>query len=165
MPEVVNHRPHLLKGRSEQGVLILVVTEPHLRGDALVNALRDELLAAVSGAPAPRVILDFRPVAVLCSEAFRPLLSLRRRVQELGGRLVLCNLGPVVAQVFQATRLVGPNRSSSATFDVQPDLAAALASLTGNDRQPGEEVRTGRWVPLRTDAAVDSAGGPLGRRP
>jgi anti-anti-sigma factor len=130
MPATVSYRSCILKSRSEQGILVLTVTEPHLRGDALVNALRDELLAAVNGASAPRVILDFRPVAVLCSEGFRPLLSLRRRIQEQGGRLVLCNLAPLVAQVFQATRLVTTPRSSAAVFEVQPDLAAALASLS-----------------------------------
>jgi anti-anti-sigma factor len=130
MPVAVSLPSRLLKSRSEQGVLVLTVTEPHLRGDVLVTALREELLAAVSGAPAPRVVLDFRLVTVLCSEGFRPLISLRRRIQELGGRLVLCHLGPVVAQVFQATRMVSTSRSSTAAFDVQPDLRAALASLS-----------------------------------
>jgi anti-anti-sigma factor len=123
--------PRHLKSRTEQGVLILTVTEPQLRGDALANALRHELLAAVAGTRAPKVVLDFHAVTALSSEAFRPLLSLRRAIEEQGGRLVLCHLAPVVAQAFHATRMISTSRSSTAAFDVQPDVAAALASLTG----------------------------------
>jgi anti-anti-sigma factor len=133
MPGVSDRTPRHLKCRTEQGVLILTLTDPQLRGDALVNALRHELLAAVAGAPRPKVVLDLSAVSALSSESFRPLLSLRRTVEEQQGRMVLCNLAPVVAQAFQATRLVSTSRSSTATFDVRPDLAAAIASLTSAD--------------------------------
>jgi anti-anti-sigma regulatory factor len=56
-------------------------------------------------------------------------LSLRRHLQEAGGRLVLCNLAPAVAQAFQTTRLISTSRSSTAGLEVKPDLASALASL------------------------------------
>src|SRR4051812_147177 len=106
MPEVLRQRSGLLKSRSEQGVWILTITAPQLRGDTLVHALSAELAAALAAARAPKVVLDLQAVTALCSEGFRPLLSLRRKVQESGGRLVLCNLAPLVAQALQATRLV-----------------------------------------------------------
>ena len=121
--------PHL-RSRTEQGVLILTVTDAELRGDALVRALQRQLLAAVAQAASPpRVVLDLQPVRALASEAFRPLITLRRKLLEAGGRLVLCRLSPVVAQAFQSTRLISSSRTSDA-FEVQPDVAAALASLT-----------------------------------
>jgi hypothetical protein len=43
---------------------------------------------------------------------------------------VLCNLAPNVAKALQETRLITTSRSSGAAFDVQADVAAALASLT-----------------------------------
>ena len=129
MSEVVTRRPHLLKSRSEQGVLILTITAPHLGGDALVHELGEELSAAVNGAQAPKVVLDFQPVTALASAGFRPLLSLRRKIEERGGRLVLCNMGPVVEQAWRATRLISTSRSSAAAFDLQPTLAAALATF------------------------------------
>jgi anti-anti-sigma factor len=133
MSEVFTRRSHLLKSRSEQGVLILTITAPHLGGDALVQELGEELSAAVNGAQAPKVVLDFKPVTALASAGFRPLLSLRRKIEERGGQLVLCNMAPVVEQAWRATRLISTSRSSTAAFELQPNLAAAIASLTPAD--------------------------------
>jgi anti-anti-sigma factor len=123
-------QPPRLKSRAEQGVLILTVTEAELRGDALVRALQHQLLAALAQAgPSPRVVLDLHLVRTLASEGFRPLIILRRKLLEAGGRLVLCRLSPVVAQVFASTRLISASRNPDA-FEVHPDVAAALASLS-----------------------------------
>ena len=127
--------PPRLKSRTEQGVLILTVTDAELRGDALVRTLQHQLLAALAQAGrSPRVILDLQPVRTLASEAFRPLLTLRRKLLEAGGRLVLCRLSPVVAQALQSTRLISASRNPDA-FEVQPDVAAALARLTREPEQ------------------------------
>jgi anti-anti-sigma regulatory factor len=75
-------------------------------------------------------VLDFGTVRSLSSEVFRPLLSLRRHVQQAGGRLVLCNLTPTVAQALQSTRLISTSRSPSSPFEVLPDVTSAVASLS-----------------------------------
>jgi anti-anti-sigma factor len=132
MPQTL---PGHLKSRTEQGILILSVTDADLRGDALVRALQRQLLAAVAQAASPpRVVLDLQAVRMLASEAFRPLITLRRKLLEAGGRLVLCRLQPVVAQAFATTRLISASRWPEA-FEVQPDVAAALASLTREPEQ------------------------------
>jgi anti-anti-sigma factor len=120
----------------EQGVLILTITEPNLRGYSAAQELRRDLLAAVSQAQARKVVLDFQAVSSLSSEAFRPLLNLHRQLEDTGGRLVLCNLSPVVTQAFTATRLIGTTRSATSTFEVQPDLAAAVATLAALPGEP-----------------------------
>ena len=127
--------PQHLKSRTEQGALILTVTAAQLHGDSLAHSLQKQLLAAVAqaGVP-PKVVLDLQPVLSLSSEAFRPLLSVRRKVQEEGGRLVVCNLSPAVARALQSTRLLSTGRSTL-SFEVQPDVPAALASL---NRQTAE---------------------------
>ena len=120
-----------LSSRTEQGVLVLTLTQPQLRGDALAHALRRQLQEAVDRAGALQVVLDFRRVTALSSEALRPLLSLRRHLREAGGRLVLCNLSPAVGEVFHATRQVGLDRLSTGAFEVCPDVPSAIASLAG----------------------------------
>src|SRR6516162_554565 len=119
-----------VQSRVQDGVLVLTITEPRLHGDKVAHALRHDLQALIDSAGVSRVVLDFGPVVSLSSEAFRPLLSLRRHLIDAGGRLVLCNLSPPVAQAFQTTRLVGGLRTSSAAFEVQPDLDTAIGSLT-----------------------------------
>ena|SRR5437773_11691457 len=118
-----------LKGRTDQGVLVLTITEPQLQGDTLVDSLRRELRVAVIEPGAKQVVLDFRLVKSVASEAFRPLLSLRRKLEETGGRMALCNLSPVVAKTFQVTRLVSTSRSSTPPFEVEQDVDAAVALL------------------------------------
>ncbi len=118
-----------LKSRTEQGVLVLTIAEAQLHGDALADSLKQELRAAVAQHQAQNVVLDFQHVQSLSSETFRPLLSLRRHLQEARGRMVLCNLSPPVAKAFQVTRLVSTSRASGTTFETQADVAAAIASL------------------------------------
>ncbi len=126
-------RPQHLVSRSEQDVLVLTITEQHLRGDSLVDALRHELLDSVRQSGSAKVVLNFQRVNSLASEAFRPLLALRRELSERGGRLVLCHLSAPVGDALRATRLMSSARSSSASFEVQPDVPAAVASLTGEE--------------------------------
>ena len=120
-----------LSSRTEQGVLVLTLTQPQLRGDALAHALRRQLQEAVDRAGALQVVLDFRRVTALSSEALRPLLSLRRHLREAGGRLVLCNLSPAVGEVFNATRQISVGRVATGAFEVFPDVPSAIASLAG----------------------------------
>ena len=127
--------PHV-QSRIEQGVLVLTLTEPQLHGDRLANTLRQELMTAVSQAAVPRVVIDFGAVTSLSSEIFRPLITLRHRIEEAGGRLVFCSLAPMVARAFAATRLISSRRTTTATFEVHPDVAAALASLTREGSTP-----------------------------
>jgi anti-anti-sigma factor len=119
---------------------VLSIAEPQLERDALIEALRRELLAAVEPAAGQKVVLDFQRVRLFSSAAFRPLISLRRKLEETGSRLVLCNLSPVVTKSFQATRLISSSRSSTASFVVQPSVDAAIASLNSVPAQTEKRV-------------------------
>jgi anti-anti-sigma factor len=127
-----------------QGVLVLTVQEPQLQGDRLITAFRHELEQAVAQGGAKNVVLDLRNVKALSSAAFRPLLSLRHALEARGGRLTLCHLTPVVAEVFQATRTITGSRGASAAFDVQPTLATAVAGLNREAEEPAAPRGPGR---------------------
>ena len=129
------NRPQLAKSVS-RGVLVLTILEPQFQGDRQIAAFRHELEQAVADGGTREVVLDFRNVKALSSAAFRPLLTLRRNLEAVGGRLAVCHLAPVVAEAFQATRVIGGRGTSAAAFDVQPTLAAARASLGGDEAGP-----------------------------
>lgn len=131
--------PHL-KCSLAQDVLVLALTETQLQGDKLAEALRLEMLAAVADTKARKVVVDFASVKYLSSVGFRPMLGLRRKLQELGGRMVLCNLTPEVAEVFRATRLISTSKSSTFVFEAQPTVSAAVASLNGVPAAVGSEA-------------------------
>ena len=119
--------PSHVKARTEAGVLVLTILDQQVTGEEQCLALREELLDA-AGQGSQKIAVDFQHVEYVSSVAFRPLLSLHRRVHQLEGRLVLCNLQPLVAEIFQATGLLIDSRAPS-VFEEQPTLAAAIASL------------------------------------
>ncbi len=146
MPSDPSARPFRhLRWRTEEGILVVTVTEPQLQGYTMARSLWQELLALViQHEPVLRMILDLQAVQSLTSEALRPLLLLRRTLFEWGGRLVLCNLNPVVAAVFRVTWLVSTDRVSASTFEVQPSVEAAMAWL--NVPASSKEPDTGRGL-------------------
>jgi anti-anti-sigma factor len=121
---------HHLQCRTEQGVLIATLLTPELQSEELAATVRQELHEAVDVYKATRVILDFQHVHFLGSAGFRPLISLYRRLQEAGGRVLLCNLSSEVARAFAVTRLISTVRTTTAPFEVASDLVTSLRRLT-----------------------------------
>src|SRR5262245_28691829 len=121
--------PKHLNSRTEQGVLVLTVTAPQVRGDDLAEELREEMLAELAAANTARVAVDMAAVNFMSSVAFRPLLRLQKTVAEKGGRVVLCALQPPVAEVFHLTRLISTSRAYTAPFEEAGDVPSAVASL------------------------------------
>jgi anti-anti-sigma factor len=122
-----------LQTRSEQGVLVLTPTPSRLEGDEMAQNLVEETQAATAHADAKKVVVNLEHVEYLTSANFRPLLALRKKLKEVGGRMALCGLSQVVVEMFQTTRLIGPK---GAFFEVQPDVDAAVASLLREPEPP-----------------------------
>lgn len=101
----------------------------------MAQNLVDETQAAVEHADATKVVVDLEHVQYLTSANFRPLLALRKKLKEVGGRMALCSLSEVVVDMFKTTRLIGP---AGAFFEVQPDVGAAVASLLRDPQSPGK---------------------------
>jgi anti-anti-sigma factor len=110
-------------------ILVLRIEAAQFTGDTLAEAMRDDLLTRFSRAGARHVVVDFRPVDYLSSAGFRPLLSLLKEVRAKGGRMVLCGLSPEIEEIFRHTRLISTSGATPAPFEVQPDVAAAVAEL------------------------------------
>ncbi|HVS37347.1 MAG TPA: STAS domain-containing protein [Gemmataceae bacterium] len=127
-----------LKNEVDQGILILTLSPSRLEGDAMAESLVEEMGAAVAQAAADKVVVNLEHVEYLTSANFRPFLAVRRQLQSCGGQLVLCGLKPAVAEIFHVTRLVGVGASSS-LFQVQPDVAAAVALLTAKPASGGSK--------------------------
>jgi anti-anti-sigma factor len=111
-------------------VVVLRFTVTELKGDEMADEVREQFLMVYESSQALNAVVDFHTVNYLSSAGFRPLLSLQRKVRERGGRLVLCNLDPKVEDIFSVTRLISTGEPSRATFEVQPDMIAAVTSLS-----------------------------------
>jgi len=124
-----------LEVRVDQGVLVLSVTVAELRSTQfeLIDALRNEMLAALADSKAVKVVVDLAAVQLMGSASFRPLLSLRRKLHDASGILLLCGLQPHVREVFLVTRLIDKAGSLAAPFGVAPDVATAVSRLASAD--------------------------------
>jgi anti-anti-sigma factor len=128
MPEP--HGP-ILESALDRGILVLTVTRRSIEGDEVAAALRQELLEVVERAGAKQVVIDLSRAHYVSSIAFWPLLALRRRLQEKGGRLLVCCLSPTVADIFETTKMISTSGATDAPFEFAPDRAAAVGRLAG----------------------------------
>jgi anti-anti-sigma factor len=126
-----------LQTASDGGVLVLTVTHPLLLDDEVIDALQADLAAAVEHHRPRQAVLDFQHVRAMGSAAFRPVISLHRRLREAGGELVLSGLADAVADIFHLTGLISRVPAGRAPLAAAPDVPAALARLGGPGGRPG----------------------------
>jgi len=118
---------------SEQsGVLVLSVNIERLSSYELAEAMGRELLEAVSGKSAPKVVVDLSKLGYLSSVGYGPLITLRSRVRESGGRLILCGLSGVVKEMFEATRLLINPSSPKSLFEFKQTVDESVVALSTN---------------------------------
>lgn len=101
--------------------LVITPIDQYVRGDALSDALREEIDRVLG--PANSVILDMQHVHTISSSGLRPILHLRREMHRRGGIFRICGLRPYVLDLLRVVRL------SREPIEVQADVAAAIASM------------------------------------
>jgi anti-anti-sigma factor len=89
-----------------------------------VYALSEELLSLISEQNCRKMALSLGPDDLQClySVFLAKLITLRRRLLENGGGLMLCDVSPAVREVFAACHLHD-------YFDFAPDLSSASDRL------------------------------------
>ena len=112
-----------LTQHTENGLIVLSFTEPTLNADAVTEAIR-----VINASENRKVILDFQSVRFLVGGSLRPdqepltpILKLSKQLTEEGGRLVLCNVAPEIAEVLRITRF-------DRIIETQPNVDSAIAS-------------------------------------
>ena len=115
--------------REDRGVLILTIELARISSYEAAEAMGRELIDAVQGKPAPRVVVDLSKLAYMSSVGYGPLITVRSRVRAEDGRLILCGLSGVVKDVFEATRLLINPQSPKSLFEFTHTLDEAVALL------------------------------------
>ncbi len=83
---------------------------------------RDVVLQRLQQAAARRLVIDLQDVTFLDSLSIGALVSLNARGRDKGGRVALCGLSPLVANVLQMVTV-------DAVFEVFADVSSALETL------------------------------------
>jgi anti-sigma B factor antagonist len=105
------------------GIQVVRFRERQLFDERTVREVADQILAALPNDGGPiRLVLDFTDINLVSSTLLSKLILLQRRVAASGGKLRLCELPPVIQQVFRTANL-------DRLFSIDRDQRTALDSF------------------------------------
>ncbi|MFO0808454.1 MAG: STAS domain-containing protein [Gemmataceae bacterium] len=87
-----------------------------------IQVIGEQLFSLVDELGRRKVLLNFGNVEFLSSAALGKLITLNRKLQSAGGKLVLCNIDPQIYEVFEITKL-------NKLFNIQKEEQAALQAF------------------------------------
>ena len=70
-----------------------------------IQVIGEQLFKLVDDDGRRKLLLNFGNVEYLSSAALGKLITLNKKVQSAGGRLILCNIDPQIHEVFEITKL------------------------------------------------------------
>ncbi len=70
-----------------------------------IQIIGEQLFSLVDESGRKKLLLNFGNVEYMSSAALGKLITLNKKVQAAGGRLVLCNIDPQIREVFEITKL------------------------------------------------------------
>jgi anti-sigma B factor antagonist len=106
----------------KNNAIIVQFRDSKILEDRTIQQLGTELIDLVQGRSAPRLVLDFTGVKYLSSAALGKLITLRRKVDQVGGKLKLCEIDTETMDVFRIAKL-------DDYFDIHRDQRSAIESL------------------------------------
>jgi len=87
-----------------------------------IQIIGEQLFSLVDELGRRKLILNFSNVEYLSSAALGKFITLNKKVNAAGGRLVLCNIDPQIYEVFEITKL-------NKLFNIQKEEQAALQAF------------------------------------
>lgn len=109
---------------SSAGVTVVRLKSGRVADEQQVHELGRELFAVVADQPNPRLVVSFADIGFLSSAALGKLITLQRKVDQKGGRLVLCGLNRDTLETLAVSKLDN-------YFQISHDEHAALDALRG----------------------------------
>lgn len=103
---------------SKDGILMIVVRDPRLIEDSVLEALERDVLEVVNKTSEERVIIDFSRVEFMSSSMLGKLVKINKKCKEFKAKLKLAGLNDDIKQVFKITKL-------DKVFSIEKDLASA----------------------------------------
>lgn len=103
---------------AKDGILVIVVRDPRLIEDSVLEALERDVLELVDKSSEERVIIDFSRVEFMSSSMLGKLVKINKKCKEYKAKLKLAGLTDEIKQVFKITKL-------DKVFSIEKDLASA----------------------------------------
>jgi anti-sigma B factor antagonist len=86
-------------------VTVVSFTDRKILDEQNIQVIGDQLFGLVDENGRKKLLLNFGNVEYMSSAALGKLITLNKKVQSAGGRLVLCNIDPQIREVFEITKL------------------------------------------------------------
>ena len=87
-----------------------------------IQIIGEQLFGLVDQEGRRKLLLNFGNVEYLSSAALDKLITLNKKLQQAGGRLILCNIDPQIYEVFEITKL-------NKLFNIHSEEQAALQAF------------------------------------
>jgi anti-sigma B factor antagonist len=97
------HRPRF-EVENRKDVSVVCFTDRKILVEQSIQAIGEQLLDVVNQGR-KKLLLNFRNVEYMSSAVLGMLVTLHKKVQAAGGKLVLCCIDPQIREVFQITKL------------------------------------------------------------
>lgn len=103
-------------------VTVVNFTDRKILDEQNIQIIGEQLFSLVDEAGRRKILLNFGNVEYLSSAALGKLITLNKKLQAAGGRLILCNIDPQIYEVFEITKL-------NKLFNIQKEEQAALQAF------------------------------------
>ena len=87
-----------------------------------IQVIGEQLFSLVDELGRKKILLNFRNVEYLSSAALGKFITLNKKVNGSGGKLILCNIDAQIYEVFEITKL-------NKLFNIQKDEQTALQAF------------------------------------
>ncbi len=102
----VDHDLPTLEAYRENDVRVVVLKRPNLLDDIALQVNRDIRTVFHDWEPLHRVVLSLERFETISSAGIGVIFTLLKRVKQVNGRMVLCGVRPLVANVLQLCRVI-----------------------------------------------------------
>ena len=86
-------------------ITVVNFTDRKILDEQNIQMIGEQLFSLVDEQGRKKVLLNFGNVEYLSSAALGKLITLNKKLQAAGGRLILCNIDPQIYEVFEITKL------------------------------------------------------------
>src|SRR5438067_942059 len=103
-------------------VTVVSFTDRKILDEQNIQVIGEQLFSLVDELGRKKLLLNFGNVEYLSSAALGKFITLNKKVNAAGGRLILCNIDPQIYEVFEITKL-------NKLFNIQKEEQAALQAF------------------------------------
>jgi anti-sigma B factor antagonist len=103
-------------------VTVINFVDKKILDEQNIQIIGEQLFSLVDQDGRRKLLLNFKNVEYLSSAALGKLITLNKKLQAVGGRLILCDIDPQIYEVFEITKL-------DKFFNIQKEEQAALQAF------------------------------------